>query len=416
MGKSIATDRGAQAAKPDQDGKQLDYVVTGERGLRLRVTGDKAGNVSKVWSLLYTRKSDGKRCRITLGAYPAMTLANARALAGAHRNDVFGGADPARSKREEKRALTFESLALCWLESYAKKNRRSWPESERVLKKDVLPVLGAMKADAITKRDVIVCSNAILDRGAPVLANRVQSLIFTIFSWACGEDILDRNPLIGIRKRHEEASRERRLSDEEVRTFWQALDSAKMQPVTADVLRLCLLTGQRVNEIAQAPKAEFDLAAAVWNIPAARTKNGTPHRLPLPRRSIAILQAAFERSPCSAYAFPTPAKLTDSAMTLGAVGKAWIRSRADCGLDTTVHDLRRTFASFAGDLGLDDFHIGLVLNHLGGRSKVTSIYNRAQYDPQKRMVLEAVEHRLFEIIEGREPNTNVVPSRGGAGL
>lgn len=385
----------------------MDYSVNGERGLRLRVTADKSGNVSKVWSLLYTRKSDGRRCRITLGEYPTMSLAKACEQSGAIRNEVRTGSDPAKAAREEKQSLTFEKLAQRWLDRYAKKNRRSWSESDRVLRRDVFPAIGAMKAEAVTKRDVIACADAILDRGAPVLANRVQSLVGSIYAWGASEDLVEKNPTFGLRKRAVETSRDRHLSAKEICRFWDCLDGAKMHEGTADILRLCLLLGLRVNEVAQAAKAEIDLSAGIWTIPSERTKNRRAHRLPIPAVSLAIIKRAFARQTHSRYLFPSPAKVTDEIMSNKAATKAWVRSRGTAELDNTVHDLRRTFASVAGELGFDDFHIGLVLNHLGERSKVTSIYNRAQYDPQKRSVLEAVERRLFEFIENPEQGAPV---------
>ena len=70
MAKVLSTDRGAASSKPGAGGGRVDYAVKGEHGLRLRVTGDKRGGVSRIWSLLYTRKSDNKKCRLTLGEVP----------------------------------------------------------------------------------------------------------------------------------------------------------------------------------------------------------------------------------------------------------------------------------------------------------------------------------------------------------
>jgi integrase len=407
----ITSDRGCQAAKTNPDGSRRDYAIAASPGLQLRVTGG-----AKRWSLVYRRPSDSKQVRTVLGEYPAMGIAEARIMASDYRNRVTRDEDPMAQKLVHQRALTFEKLAQRWLDRYAKARRKSWAESERILKKDVLPMLGATKAEAVTKKDVLACADAILERGAPVLANRVLTLIGSIYAWGASEDLVEKNPTLGARKRAVEVSRERKLSAEEIRRFWHGLDDAKMHRETSDILRLCLLLGQRVNEIAQAPKAEFDLVAGVWEIAASRVKNKKQHRLPLPPAAVAILKAAFERAPHSALAFPSPAKVDDVMVTKGAVTKAWIRSRKALGIDdVTVHDLRRTFASLAGDLEFDDFAIGLVLNHSGARSKVTSIYNRAQYDENKRRVLEAVERRLFDIIEQREPVANVVTLRARNG-
>ena len=131
----------------------------------------------------------------------AMSLAEAVTKAGKYRNEVRDGADPAQTRYDEKHALTFEKLSTRWLERHAKQSRKSWRECERMLNKEVLKALGGKKAEAVSKKDVIACADAVLDRGAPVLANRVLSLIRSIYAWGMSEDLVERNPAAGVRKR-----------------------------------------------------------------------------------------------------------------------------------------------------------------------------------------------------------------------
>jgi hypothetical protein len=209
MTRALSSDRGAASAKPGERGKRIDYAVKGERGLRLRVTGDQKGNITRIWSLLYTRRSDRKNCRLTLGEYPALPLAEACRLAGRYRNDAWDGKDPAHERRKTKEALTFEALAKAWLERHAKVKKRSWAEDERMMQTNLLPPLGAKKAQAVTKADVISVIHKIVDRGARTQANRNLALIRTIFNWAIDHDFVETNPALRIPKPAEEIERAR---------------------------------------------------------------------------------------------------------------------------------------------------------------------------------------------------------------
>jgi hypothetical protein len=132
MAKILSTDRGCHLSKPGDGGTQLDYSIQGERGLRLRVSANRHGHVVKSWSLLYRRKSDDKRCRVHLGSYPEMSLAQARVEARKRLGEVSSGADPAATIRLQREAATFAEMANNWLEQYAKQRRKSWRESERM--------------------------------------------------------------------------------------------------------------------------------------------------------------------------------------------------------------------------------------------------------------------------------------------
>lgn len=454
MAISISTDRGAISAKPRSNGERAEFAIKGEHGLRLRVSADRQGNVSKMWSLLYTRKTDGKKCRVTLGEYPAMGIAEARQIAGRTRNQVRDGTDPAAERRSDKRAPTFEGLADEWLTRHAKAKKRSWREDERMLRHDLFPAFGDMKADKVTKADVLRLVDKIHDRGSPYQANRVLVLARTIYNWGMKRDMASRNPAALIDKPGQEVERTRVLDANEIHRFWVGLDSAPMTPALRIALKLSLLLGQRLNELALARKSEFDLRARLWTVPGQRimpdgrqesgAKNKRDHGLPLTNEAIRLIEEAFELAGPGEWVFPgkatgkrieeaaEPAGSDEEPSTLdtaarapigeGAISRAWGRSRAAMGLaDVHAHDLRRTFATVAGGCGVRDFEIGLVLNHRGVRASVTGkVYNQADYLPEKQEVLEKVARRLKEIIGdtgagGIDGSMRcIVPSRAGS--
>jgi len=415
LAKSLSTDRGAASAKPGPAGARIDYVVKGERGLRLRVTGDKAGNVTRIWSLLYTRKSDSKKCRLTLGEYPVLSLAEACRLAGRHRSDARDGKDPAGERREAKQALTFETLAERWLERHAKIKKRSWQEDERMLRSNLLPALGAMKAEAITKSDVLRVIHGIMDRGASYQANRNLALVRTVFNWGLDHDLITVNPALRIPMPAEEVQRTRVLSGDEIRRVWSNLKSFPVTRPVQIALALALVTGARIDEVAASRKSEFDLAERLWTIPGGRplprknkpeggTKNKLDHLLPLSGLAVGLLEQAFVLSPSSEWTFPSPRGAGSHPIGEKAASRAWGRARGAIGLnDVHVHDFRRTYGTIAGSLGYNDFEVGICLNHKTARGKVTSIYNRFEYLPEKRQLVTDVETYMVDIIEARAP-------------
>ena len=405
------TDRFVKTIKADGS-KRLEFRDGKTPGLVLRVTpeGAKSKGV-KSWAVLYRRDGDRKRRRYTIGTYPEYDLAAARREAKQINARVVRGEDPANKKREEKKADTFEELAHLYMVRHAKPNKRTWREDEKMLNKDLLPELGSMKASKISKRDIIRVVDIVAERGALIRANRVLTLARTVFNWACAEDLVDTNPTFGIRKRGAEISRDRVLDDEEVRAFWRGLEKAPITPTVVTILRLALVTGQRIGEIAGTRKCEIDLEHGEWEIPGSRTKNKRAHHVPLSDWALKLFTEAMEASGDSPFVFP--GKGTDKAITAIAPSKALRRARPILDMDDIrVHDLRRSSASGMAKLRVGRVVLAKVLNHSGlGGGGVTGVYDRHDYHREKRRALQAWSDRLREIVHGEARGSNVVPMR-----
>src|SRR5262245_5681069 len=159
------TVRAVDAIRPPTSG-QVDYWDAHNPGFGLRAS---AGG-RKSWILMY-RHGNVKR-RLTLGTYPALSLADAREQAGrAQRAVQYDGADPAANKKADRAAETFAELAHEYLERHAKREKRSWRKDLHILEKDVLPRFGKRKAKDITRRDIIAMLDDILERGPRRPAN-----------------------------------------------------------------------------------------------------------------------------------------------------------------------------------------------------------------------------------------------------
>ncbi|MEM2890711.1 MAG: tyrosine-type recombinase/integrase [Candidatus Hadarchaeum sp.] len=372
-------------------------------GLRVSPKGKK--------SFVYMYRFEGKPRRLTLGTYPAMTLADAyKALAEAKKKLEKGidpGADTVTERQEERRAPTVAALIEEYLEKWAKPRKRSWREDKRILYKDVLPFWGHRKAKDITKRDVIRLLDDIVDRGAGIMANRTLATIRKMFNFAVARDIVSISPCLSIRAPAPERRRDRVLTVEEIRAFWQGLDEAKMMAEgTKLALKLQLVTAQRKSEIVGAAWEEIDLAEKWWTIPAEKSKNKMAHRVPLSDLALGLFERAKLIAGDSPWVFPSPRG--DKPITPEAVDHALRRS----GLKNqevafVPHDLRRSAASHMTGMGISRLVVAKILNHV--ERGVTAVYDRHSYDGEKRQALEAWAHKLKSIVQGTETGSKLIP-------
>lgn len=383
-------------AAPDQ---RIEIFDAKARGLCLRVTSGK-----KSWSYVYRPKGSPRLRRYTIGDYPAWTLSAAREKALALRRQIQDGGDPVLHAKTRRDALTVSGLIGRFIERYAKARLRSWRDYKAVLDRDVIPTLGERPAGEVTRAEIADLLDKVAAR-APVLANRLQNTISSVFSWALSEGLVTSNPVTGLRKRHQEVPKERVLSDEELVAFWKA--SGGIAPAYRDALRLVLLTGQRPGECAGIRVSELDLNECVWTLPPARTKNKLEHSIPLVGEALEIVRR-LSREAKSDLLIVTPRGKVLSAQNLAKVVEA-LRS----GLfkePVTAHDLRRTAATLMGRLDIDQMTIGRVLNHASTtKATVTgSVYDRHSYLPQKKRALTALDAEIKRIIAGQEIPSNVL--------
>ena len=381
------TDAEVRAFKAEPGQRLIAYDAKA-RGLVLRVTPR-----TKSWSFVYRPRGSSRQRRYTIGDYPAWSLSAARDRALALRRVVQDGGDPVADSKVRKEALTVAGMVERFIVK-AKLRLRSWETYESLLKRDVVPVLGDRRAGDVTRAEVANLLDKIAAR-APVVANRVQNTLSSVFAWAVSEGLVENNPVRGLRKRHEEVAKDRVLSDAELRKFWEA--TGGIAPTYRDILRLILLTGQRPGECAGIAAEEIDLAGCIWRIPPERVKNKRVQAVPLVGEALAIVTRLAEGT-ATGTLIRTPRGHTPTAQD---VSKAFERLRA--GLfetKATPHDLRRTAATLMGRLEIDQMTIAHVLNHASTtKATVTgSTYDRHDYVPQKRRALEALDAEVRRIV------------------
>src|SRR5262249_20362607 len=127
-----------------------------------------------------------------------------------------------------------------------------------------------------------------------------------MFNFALSRDLVSANPCAQVKPPGKENQRDRVLTPDEVRTFWKGLEQAAMSPASRIVLKLMLVTAQRKGEVISARWEDIDMVTGWWTIPAERSKNGLPHRVPLSRQAISLFRQALALAKDSPWAFPSP--------------------------------------------------------------------------------------------------------------
>jgi len=361
----------------------------------------------------------GRQRVATIGEHgSSWTAEQARAEAEALRMIADRRRDPIEERRLAERAeaearrrdITLAQLIERWLSegrsANPAKRESSWATDARKLRRHVLPLLGTIDVQNLTKGDIEqaqakvaagatrldektgrVRGRAIVRGGRGAARSAVMSLSACL-SWAVDQEILASNPALRVKK-EKPRRRERFLSDLEAArlldTIFKMERDRQLSPSFGDMIRMLLLTGARKTEMQALSWSEVDLGRKSILLPRERSKTGEKI-IPLSAPAIALLS---KRQPQSGYVFPSPA---DTSKPAEGVQKAWERVRAQANLpDVRLHDLRHSFASFAVAGGASMPLIAKVLGH--SQTATTERYAHLGADPM-REVAEQVGRRI----------------------
>lgn len=412
------TDAFLRGIEPPTRGR-VEYVDIRCAGLAFRITTGGA----RSWSFRFADPETGKVGRVTIGAYPTIGLSAARTGADDLRKTVAAGKSPARLKREARRVPAgklFADLAARYMaavsDPQSDRFKRSAGQDRQRLEKYILPKWRKRRYDQIRRDDVRELVGEIFDAGKPVQANRVQALASGIFSFAMDEpgSGVDANPCARLQKRGAEGIGRRVLSDGELRLFWPRIVTSPVSPRVGLGLRLALLTGARIGEVAGIARDELtyldDSERAVWIVPGARRKDGQPHLVPLAPIARKIAAQLVEMIGNGRYLFPSrrdSGKPMDRHTFTTAMRRFGEHVRVD---DSAVktwraarpspHDLRRTVRTRLAALGVSREIRDHVLGHgLAAGGVGERHYNLYDFAREKRDALALWDAALAKILE-----------------
>jgi integrase len=379
---------------------RADFFDARTPGLALRVT---AGS-RKTWTLHFTSPRDGKRARLTIGTYPATSLADARRKVIESR--ALLQENPPRDPRDvmvaaEGGAMTVAGLLPLYLAKPHRRTgqpRKSAQEIKRRFETNVLPVVGGTRLADLHRRDVNRVIAPIAVR-APTEAARVFEDFRGMVRWAVGQGYLDTNPMQVMEPPAKSRERTRALDEKEIRTLWHILPTALARsPDCQRIIKLCLVTGQRVGEVAGMRRLELDADNATWRIPSSRTKNGHEHLVPLSSLALEIIGTIEQEDDLFAVG--------GRSLPPAAVARTIARAHEGEGPSRfeiprwSAHDLRRTVVSQIAKLGVPPIVLGHIINHRSvTKAGVTlSVYQQYDYEAEKRQALNLWADKLRAIV------------------
>lgn len=375
------TEKGVQNLRPGNT--RVEHPDTVVPGLRLVV--QPSGR--KSWAI--RGRLHGKTLKYTFATYPAVLLGSidqdgtARHTAQQAANAIERGQDP-REIRQREKDNRLASAVERWLE-HDQKGKRRIGDTRNMLKADILPTLGAGRPIAeISQAD---CRRLVRKVGkrSPSQGRRVRVATHRLFEWLIEEGELTANPMAGV-KAPKVPERDRVLDDEELTAVWSAAEQIGWPFGT--ITQLLILTGCRSGEITGLHWPEWEGGSI--NLPPSRVKTGEARIVPLSSPAQAILKQA---------------PMTDEELAFTTTGRTPVSgwSRAKRRLDKIsgvedwiIHDLRRTVATGLQRLGIRLEVTEAVLGHTSGaRGGIVGVYQRYEYDDEKRAALNAWARHVF---------------------
>ncbi len=334
--------------------KNKSYKVSDSGGLYVEVMP----SGSFLWRLKY--RFEGREKRLAFGAYPSVSLADARDARARAKSMLAKEIDPGAAKQAEKKARraitenTFEKVADAFLE---KGQREGLAKSTQTKNKWLLEManadIGNLAITVIKPPVILDCLRKIEAKGNYETAQRLRAMISAVFRFAVASGLAEYDPAHPLRDaliRPKPKSRAAITEKTALGALLRAIDGFEGQSTTRIALQLQVLLAQRPGELRHAEWTEIDLKQAVWMIPADRMKMRRPHAVPLVKQSLTLLNDLRQISGNGCYLFPSLRSLQRpmSENTLNAA----LRRLGYSGEEMTAHGFRATFSTLANESNL----------------------------------------------------------------
>lgn len=354
-------------------------------------------NGNKLWRLKY--RFLGKEKRISLGAYPLVTLAEAREGREKAKKLLAQDIDPSTAKQDRRREVirnaenTFQAVAIEWHENQS--GRWSEDYTQNILHRleaDIFPHIGHRPIAKITPPELLECLRKIEKRGALELAGRAKQTCGQVFRFGIQTGKCDRDAAADLRGalKSRKVKHFPTIDSKELPDFINALErnDARLYARTRRAIKLSMLTFTRPGEIRQARWSEIDLPARQWIIPAERTKMRRDHIVPLSKQAVEILTEQKEETGVlnTDFVFPSQIQPTQP-MSDGTVNRAI--QRLGYGQKIVAHGFRALARTAIREkLGYDSEIIEKQLAHRTS-NPLGEAYDRTQFlDRRKKMMQE----------------------------
>ncbi|WP_394521045.1 integrase [Pantoea sp. SGAir0184] len=361
------------------------------------------------WRLKY--RFSGKEKLLSLGVYPEVPLADARAKRDEAKRLLAAGQDPGEVKQAEKQAQrvavtnSFEELAQEW---HAHK-REGWSKGYaddilEYLRKDVFPWIGRRAITDIKTTDMLSVLRKMEQRGVLDKLKKTRQACRQIFTYAVITGRAEQNPVTDLAGALKAPKQKHfpHLTADQLGDFLRALSGYTGSRVTQYATRLLMLTGTRTIELRAAEWAEFDPDKALWQIPAARMKMRRPHIVPLSSQALALLEELKQLTGRGRFVFPGR---NDAGKTMSEASINQVIKRIGYDGKVTGHGFRHTMSTILHERGYNTAWIETQLAH-ADKNTIRGVYNHAQYLEGRRAMLQW----YADFLESQEKATARIPA------
>lgn len=342
----------------------------------------------KLWRFRYQRPITKQRTMIGLGAFPALSLANARGLRAEYLALLANGIDPqvqaevAEEQQQIELDSIFSTVAYNWFQLKSKSVTPDYAKDIwRSLEKDVFPVLGTIPIQKIKARILIEALEPIKARGALETVRRLVQRINEIMIYAVNTGLIDANPASGVGMAFEKPKKQNMptLRPDELPKLMHSLVMSNLSVPTRCLIEWQLLTLVRPSEASGTKWSEIDFDAKLWTIPAERMKAKREHIVPLSMQALRILKIMTPISAQREHVFPSrndPLRSMNSQTANAALKRIGYSGKL------VAHGLRSIASTTLNEAGFNSDVIESALAHID-KNEVRRAYNRATYLAQK---------------------------------
>ena len=364
-------------------------------GLILRIAPLSKGG-KKNWYFRYAVPVSKKRTKMSLGTYPHLTLARARALRDEYLSLLANGIDPQVHNNDKANALknatehTLQTVARKWLDEKVKTSGISQDHAEdiwRSLERNIFPSLGSVPINEIRPKLLKQHLDPIEQRGVLETLRRIISRLNEIFRYAATEELIEFNPADNLGQRFSKPKKQNMpaLPPSELPRFLVALTNASIRLETRLLIEWQLLTWVRPGEAVRARWADIDTDNSMWNIPAEFMKMKKPHKVPLSKEALRVLESMKAISGHREWVFPS-IKDPLNHMHEQTANAAIIRM--GFGGELVAHGMRsiaRTAAEESGQFRIDVLEAALAHSK---KDEIIAAYNRAEYLAERVVLMQ----------------------------